>query len=83
MAQGFRDERWRLETLEELSDMKSRLMGAAHDSFEEHEERIRGAPGDIDFDELDALNSEMDQEMAMLMSQLGLVKGEVGVCHGA
>ncbi len=58
--------------------MKARLMGAADDSLNRGEKgNSIGGSEEINFDELDALNSEMDQEMAMLMSQLGLVKGQV------
>jgi len=82
--QGFKEDSWKLEQFEELSDMKMRLMmgeiagGSAGHQGEDGGDEGRPMPGvDVDFAELDKLNSEMDREMETLMSQLGMVKDEM------
>ena len=82
---GCREETWRLEQVEELEDMKARLLlgklsSGAITPGKEGIITSLGGEGGLDSDALevlDTLNSELDIEMNALMSQLGLVKGEV------
>lgn len=90
--QDYKQDSWKLEQFGELAGMKDQLLfggmcvagrrwsGGATDSNNENSDIDCGggeADGKMDFSELDALNSEMDREMETLMSQLGLVKGQM------